>query len=125
MRQALLALLLAACTSPAPDHGNQDDGRKEIGPNGGSISLPGGSSLDIPPGALSGSQTISIESADGARAHAPASLKVVGPMVRLGPEGPQFAAPVTVTLGFDPSLVPNGAQVVVFTAPAMTDRAAP
>jgi hypothetical protein len=59
----------------------------------------------------------------GTSADAPADTVSVGDPYLLGPEGQQFAAPVTVTLAFSPELLPAGASasdVVIYTAPAGT-----
>jgi len=54
----------------------------------------------------------------------PSGGTVVGTPYTFGPEGTAFATPVTVTVDFDPLLLPAGARqsdVLVYTAPAGTD----
>lgn len=78
-------------------------GVKSVGPNGGTVVMPGGTvTLDIPPNALTNSQVITIEPA-------PADQRVgrLGNFaVRLGPEGVNFNAPVSIIAKYDPSFFP-------------------
>ena len=88
-----------------------------IGSAGGKIFASDGTSVEFPPGALAASTTITLTPDPTAPAPAPGVW--VGTPFLFGPEGTQFAKPVTVTLTFSPSLVPKkDPQVVVETAPA-------
>jgi len=88
-----------------------------IGEAGGKIFASDGTSVEIPPGALSASTTITITPDPTAPAPAPGVW--VGTPFDFGPEGTQFAKPVTVTMTFSPSLVPKkDPEVVIETAPA-------
>jgi hypothetical protein len=74
--------------------------------------------VSIPSGALASNVTITAKETAGTVS--PASATVVGETVTFGPEGQQFAAPVTVTLTFDPSKLPSGqtsSAIVIQTAP--------
>jgi hypothetical protein len=88
------------------------------GPSQSGLPAP---SVTIPPGALT--TTVGIFGTRWVNAPAPAGTTLVGPPVVFGPEGTAFQIPVTVTLPFDPSLLPAGAtasQIQVFTAPLGT-----
>jgi hypothetical protein len=90
-----------------------------IGPAGGSLSLPGGTKVEIPAGALSSATPITIAVASNVAA--PASATVVGTAYLFGPEGTAFAASATVTLPFMATRLPAGksaADIVILTAPA-------
>lgn len=115
---ALVVVWLVGCgagnTSPSPDLAMPSS----IGVNGGQVTEADGSGVLIPSGALTAAATITVTAAP--TAPAPSSATVVGSAYTFGPEGQQFAAPVTVTLAITPSKIPSGkstANVVVFTAP--------
>jgi hypothetical protein len=85
---------------------------------GGTVAVSDGTSVSVPPGSLGQDTPITV-------APEPDMVTVsgatpVGMVYRFGPEGTQFATPATVTLTFDPSLLPAGlspADIVVMTAP--------
>src|SRR5579859_4816684 len=119
---AVVAALLAGCgasskvanpadmATTAPDLGVPNT----VGAAGGSVSLPDGTRVDIPAGALSTDTTITITPT------VVAPPRGVGPAYVFGPEGTTFAMPVKVTLPFDPTKLPMGstaANVVVMTSP--------
>jgi hypothetical protein len=125
MKRALvpgLLFTLAACSSPAgggPDSGASTV-QKVIGASGGTVTN-GDTSVTIPAGALSADTTVTVTSTPDAAP--PSDATPVGAPYTFGPEGQQFAQPVTVTLPFDASRLPAGAHpsdVVLFTAPAGT-----
>jgi hypothetical protein len=106
------ALLTAAC-SDTP----QLNITKTIGSEGGNVTNPGGSSVDVPSGALPTSTNITISKID---APAPAGTVLVGSAFDFSPEGTTFAQPVTIKLPFDPALLPAGrtaASITIYTAP--------
>jgi hypothetical protein len=110
--------VLAGCARPAPSLTVS----QPVGPEGGTIALGDGTRLDIPPGALAGTQTITARPVE---VIPPPDLDVVGPVYLFGPEGLQFQKPIRITLAFDPSLVPAGSfseDIVIFTAPANTTQ---
>ena len=85
------------------------DGSATIGAKGGTVTLSGGPTLTIPPGALSADTTITIT----ALSDQPTS-GALSPVYQFGPEGTTFAAPVTVTF----PLSTSGAQAsVLWSAP--------
>jgi len=90
-----------------------------VGAQGGTVTASDGSGAALPAGALASNVTISVTPTQSAPP--PPAATVVGTAVTFGPEGQQFAQPVTVTLSFDASSLPAGrtsASIVVFTAPA-------
>jgi hypothetical protein len=86
-----------------------------IGPSGGQVTGDS-ASVAIPPGALATSTTITLTPTEAAP---PTSTVEVGTPILFGPEGTQFATPVTVTLELS-NLAPTGKtanDVVIYTAP--------
>lgn len=93
LARVTLALLLAcsACTSPAPASTSTP-----IGPSGGTVSS-GGVVLDVPSGALSSQQTLSIATSSDA---VPTGYEAFSPLYRFGPDGLTFASPVMIRIPF-------------------------
>jgi hypothetical protein len=111
-----LALILGLTASCGGD--SLPSAHNKVGSGGGDVAAGTSADVMIPPGALSSDVTITVTPTD---APAPTDMVNVGPAYLFGPEGTQFAVPVTVTLEFDPSLIqaPLGAaDVVIYTAPA-------
>jgi hypothetical protein len=109
-----LGALVAGCSSTTPPPMTMT-----ITPSGGAVSLADGTAVSIPAGALTASTAITLATQPSTPVIDGSVL--VGSVYRFGPEGTQFAAPVTVTLAYDPQKLPNGAaasDVVIFTAPA-------
>jgi hypothetical protein len=77
--------------------------RYVVASEGGRLTLPSGVDLQIPPGALPTSGTISIVQELGTALGG----TLVGPAFHFYPTGLQFLAPVTVTLPYDPALIPT------------------
>ncbi len=104
----------ADATSPAADYASST-----IGPAGGSVAASSAASVAIPAGALLSATTITITASPSSPG--PAGAASVSKPYVLGPEGLTFSSAVTVTLAFDPLLLPSGASakdVQLFTAPA-------
>ena len=78
-----------------------------VGPNGGAVVL-GQTAVIVPPGALN--TTIDLVVATGTDVAGGEYVKA-GQAIRLGPAGQTFSSPVTVTLAFDPTLIPVGKSV--------------
>ena len=113
---AMVALIACSSSSSSPIGSPTS---KTIGAAGGTITDAKGDSVQIPAGALPSDVTVTISPASNAPP--PAGATVVGSAVTLGPEGQQFAVPVTVTLGFSSSQLPAPSSTVfMFTAPAGT-----
>ncbi len=74
-----------------------------IGPEGGSVSSADGAvTLEVPAGALASATNITIARSATTRPDA------VGPVYDIGPTGTVFAVPVTLSIHYDPSLIPAG-----------------
>ncbi|CAN5530865.1 hypothetical protein BH11PSE7_BH11PSE7_10950 [soil metagenome] len=90
-----------------------------IGPGGGTVELPQGAKLVIPAGALSGTVSIAISTnaADTGSAPSIASgVTATGAVFALLPHGTTFAGSVTLTVPFDPSLIPPGVTPRLYKA---------
>ncbi|MCK6430149.1 MAG: hypothetical protein L6Q72_13840 [Burkholderiaceae bacterium] len=112
-----LLLLLAACGGSG---GEAQQNVPTVGPAGGTVIGPNGAQVVIPPGALANATPIAIaQSASGAPA-VPAGFNAFGPMYAFTPHGTTFAAPVTVTVPFDPARVPAGATPVLYKTNAQS-----
>ena len=122
---ACIFLALSACgggggqppdpTAPAP----QPSG---IGSSGGTVSN-GGASVVVPAGALTQTVQIAIEQTSAGAPALPAGVVMFGPMFAFTPHGTQFASPATVTLPYDPSLVPANTQLQFHLDVARADAA--
>jgi uncharacterized delta-60 repeat protein len=85
-----------------------------IGPAGGTVTAPGGASVVIPPGALVTNTTITITQTSAGAPPLPGGFTVSGQMFAFTPHGTTFAVPVTMTLPFDPALVPAGRRPALY-----------
>jgi hypothetical protein len=115
-RLLFVAPFLVACGNDAPPPSQQG----VVGPSGGMVTAGESAAVAIPSGALTSSTTITLTPTEAAP---PMSTVSVGTPYVFGPEGTQFAAPVTVTLEFSANLIPSGltaTDIVVYTAPANT-----
>ena len=98
--RALCVVVLSACstgTGPAT---------MAVGPAGGQVSMGDSASVVIPQGALSVSTPVSVSVST---APAPNDTVAVSTPFLFGPEGTQFAQPVTITLAYDATLLPASA----------------
>jgi len=101
-RNAALALVFCtACSSSIMRVGSQYAKTGVIGPSGGTLTVTAsddpaiaGTSITIPPGALSAPTTIEI----GGTIHAVVSSGALGPVVDFEPSGTAFAKPATVSI---------------------------
>jgi hypothetical protein len=85
---------------------------------GGVVTTNEGTTLVIPPGALTAQTTITITLRPDAAA--PAGVTPVTAAHQFGPEGQTFLVPVCITLAFEPELLPAGTTeqgVVLYSAP--------
>ncbi|MEO8061917.1 MAG: Calx-beta domain-containing protein [Pseudomonadota bacterium] len=111
---ATLLLGLAACgggdeaaPAPAPPVPPPPSGTL-IGAGGGTVSGPTGTTVVIPAGALATEARINIEQTTTGSPALPANVTFPGAMFAITPHGTTFTSPVTVTLPFNPALVPAG-----------------
>jgi Calx-beta domain/ZU5 domain len=79
-----------------------------VGAAGGTVTGPNGAKVVIPAGALATDTTINIEQIASSTAVLPAGFSVSGQIFAFTPHGTTFAVPVTMTLPFNPALVPAG-----------------
>ena len=116
---ACLFLILAGCSRgasptqspssvPAPPPAPSG-----IGPAGGTVSN-GGAQVVVPAAALAQATQIAIAQTNAGAPALPPEVTLVGPMFAFTPHGTTFAVSATVTLPYDPSLVPAGAQVQLY-----------
>lgn len=82
-----------------------------IGPAGGTVNGPGGSSIVVPPNALAANTVIAIAMSSSGAPVLPAELEPAGDMFAITPHGTAFAVAATVTVPFDPADVPAGRTV--------------
>ncbi|MBC7379995.1 MAG: hypothetical protein H7346_21510 [Burkholderiaceae bacterium] len=90
-----------------------------IGPDGGTVEHPQGAKLVIPAGALSStvSIVISTDAADtGSAPSISSGVTATGAVFALLPHGTTFAGSVTVTVPFDPALIPVGVTPRLYKA---------
>jgi len=91
---------------------------KTLGTTGGTIATTSGASIDFTSGALKSSTTVTIT--ESATSPIPAHATAVGTPYVFGPEGSQFAVPVTLTLPFSAASLPagkTGKDIAIYTAP--------
>ncbi len=81
-----------------------------VGPEGGTVDLPGGGTLVIPEGALAEDVEITVAAIEDPESEL---FMVVGPFYEFGPEGLVFSMPATVTVPYDPGAVPPDGAVVL------------
>lgn len=110
---ALLGCLLTGCSAPAPTERGPASGADRavrLGPAGGTVGGPNGALLQVPAGALTEPLSLAlILPPVGSNPALPPDMATVGATYAVVPSGGRFAAPVTVTVPFDPAQVPTGA----------------
>jgi len=92
-----------------------------IGPAGGTVLGPNGAKVVIPAGALATETRINIEEITAGAPPLPTGVAAFGKMFAFTPHGTTFAVPVSMTVPFDPALVPAGVTPALYkTNAAMT-----
>jgi Calx-beta domain/ZU5 domain len=112
-----LALMFAACGGGGGGGGGGSTTPASsaiIGAAGGTVTHASGAQVVIPAGALAGDTTISIEQIAASTTALPAGFSVSGQIFAFTPHGTTFAVPVTMTLPFNPALVPAGSTPQFF-----------
>ena len=122
---ACLALTLAACgggggSNDGGGGGGTPPASTIVGPAGGTVNGPNGAKLVIPAGALATDTTIGIAQIAGSATPLPSGFSVSGPVFAFTPHGTTFSVPVTITLPFDPALVPAGTEPQFYKTNAQT-----
>jgi uncharacterized delta-60 repeat protein len=85
-----------------------------VGTAGGTVTGPSGTTIVIPAGALAAEVRINIEQTAAGAPALPAGFTVAGQTYAFTPHGTTFTVPVTITLPFDPALVPAGRTPVLY-----------
>lgn len=114
---ACLLFALTACGGGGGDDGGGNSpapAATVVGAAGGTVLGLNGARVVIPPGALSANTAIGIEQTTAGSPPLPAGFTVAGAMVAFTPHGTTFAVPVTITLPFDPALVPAGSRPTLY-----------
>jgi hypothetical protein len=113
-----------ASDAPAPDASAGTAVSAMIGSAGGTVVHPSGARLVFPAGALTSHTTITIR--DGA-APAARGFRWIGPGFQFEPSGLRFAAPVSLTLPYDPARLGTdpAASISVYHAAGATTAFAP
>jgi len=105
-----MACAWVACSSgPTGPVGTGGTITQSVGPSGGTVAMQG-ATLEIPSGALSANEAISITSTTNAP---PPGVTNLSPIYEFGPEGLVFNSPVTVSLTFTPGGV--GRPIIVWS----------
>jgi hypothetical protein len=76
----------------------------QVGSEGGNLTFGSGGGLNIPAGAVSGDQSIIVGRFD----EAPPGAAPAGPLFYFGPPGTTFSTPATITVPYDPAMIPAG-----------------
>ena len=105
----VLALALTACGG-----GDEPPPPAQIGAAGGTAAGPNGAQVVVPAAALSANTAIAVTQSSSGNPAPPASHTAVGAVYAFTPHGQSFALPVTMTVPFDPALVPPGSAVKLF-----------
>ena len=122
------AIALGVAVAACGGGGGGDDGTSSgesasasIGAAGGTAAMASGAQVVVPAGALATTTTIGVAKSGAGAPALPAGVTVFGPIFAFTPHGTTFAGPATITVPFDPSLVPPGATPVLYkTNPANT-----
>jgi uncharacterized delta-60 repeat protein len=89
---------------PPPPPGNTG-----IGSAGGTVTEPSGAKVVIPAGALATNVDIKVTQTSAGAPALPAGVTAAGAVFAFTPHGTTFAVSATITVPFDPALVPAGA----------------
>lgn len=100
----IVSLVVAACGGGGSNPTPSSITTTVIGTAGGSAtSVDGNTSVQVPAGALTASTAITI-----APSTANSSQGNIGDVTDFGPDGTTFNAPVTISMKYDPALIPQG-----------------
>lgn len=116
------SMTLNSCTSPTavppPPPPPPPPPASGVGPAGGTVSGPSGAQVVIPAGALGANTAITITQSSSGAPALPVGMTSFGQMFAFTPHGTTFAAPVTVTVPFDPTSVPAGRTPILYKTTA-------
>ena len=117
-----LVLALGACGGGGDDgNGGTPSTGQVVGAAGGTVAGPNGAKVVIPAGALASDVTINVAQTSAGSPPLPAGFAALGPMFAFTPHGTSFAMPATVTLPFDPTLVPAGVTPELYKTNAQNE----
>jgi uncharacterized delta-60 repeat protein len=85
-----------------------------IGATGGTVTEASGAKVVIPAGALTTNIDIQVKQTSAGAPALPAGVTAAGAVFAFTPHGTTFAVPATITVPFDPALVPGGATPKLF-----------
>jgi uncharacterized delta-60 repeat protein len=85
-----------------------------IGAAGGTVTGPNDATVVIPAGALATDIDITVAQTNAGAPALPTGVTAFGATFAFTPHGTTFATPVTVTVPFDPALVPAGVQPALY-----------
>ncbi|HEY7641257.1 MAG TPA: Calx-beta domain-containing protein [Steroidobacteraceae bacterium] len=108
-----LLLVLAGCGGGGGSPPASQTPPGGIGAAGGTVTN-GSAQVVVPAGALSQNTAIAIEQTSAGAPPLPTGVVSFGPMFAFTPHGTAFATPATVTLPYDPALVPAGTQLQLY-----------
>lgn len=124
LRQSIRVLVMG-CALALTACGGGSDGDSPAAPNtaiigaaGGTVADSGGAKVEVPAGALAQNVAIAVTPSSAGAPVLPAGVTAVGAMVAFTPHGTQFAKPATITLPFDPALLPAGSTVALYKTDA-------
>ena len=103
-----LTLAVSGCGGGGGGGGGTPPAGTVVGAAGGTVVGPNGAKVVIPAGALATDTTINIAQITTSTAVLPVGFSVSGQTFAFTPHGTTFAVPVTITLPFNPALVPAG-----------------
>jgi len=107
---------------PAPAPAPPTPAPSGIGAAGGTVTEASGAQVVIPANALSTATNIAVTQNSAGAPALPAGVTAYGPIYALTPHGTSFAVPVTITVPFDPTLVPAGEAPTLYkTNGSLTD----
>ncbi|MDH4046909.1 MAG: immunoglobulin domain-containing protein [Gammaproteobacteria bacterium] len=92
-----------------------------IGPAGGTVNGPGGSSIVVPANALAANTAIAIAQSSAGSPALPSGLEAAGSVFAITPHGTTFAVAATVTVPINPAMVPAGRDVQLVKTNAAQD----
>ena len=108
---ACTSLVLAGCGG----HGTSSPpSAQKIGSAGGTVTEASGAKVVIPAGALTQDTPIAVTQTSAGAPALPAGVTAVGPIYAFTPHGTVFTSPVTITVPFTASSVPQGATLALY-----------
>jgi len=110
----VLTLAITSCGGSGASHSKPNT----IGPAGGTVTESTGAQVVIPAGALTQDTAIAVTKTSLGAPPLPAGITPFGSIYAFTPHGTSFAVPVTMTVPFDPALVPTGSTATLYKTDA-------